>query len=148
VGFISPPLYQLEAAKRGVLNDVTTGNNDYTTTNGGRYPATAGYDMGSGLGTPIVSTIGTYLTTAAVPSVSKLTPSSGSTKGGTTVTITGSGFTLASAVEFGSKPAEGFLVVSNTKILALSPPGSGSVYVRVVSSGGTSAKTAGAVFTY
>ena len=148
VGFLNPPLYQLRAAKIGVLNDVTVGNNDYTTTNGGRYPATAGYDMASGLGTPIVSAIGSYLTAAAVPSVSKLAPASGAAKGGTEVTITGSGFALASAVEFGSAPAEDFAVVSNTKIVAYSPSGKGSVYVRVVSSGGTSAKTAGAVFTY
>jgi DNA-binding beta-propeller fold protein YncE len=61
VGFINPALYQLEAAHRGVLNDVTLGNNDYTTTNAGRYPATAGYDMASGLGTPIVSAIAAAL---------------------------------------------------------------------------------------
>lgn len=37
------------------LYDVTLGNNDYLGLSGGPYPATPGYDMASGLGTPIVS---------------------------------------------------------------------------------------------
>ena len=38
------------------LDDITNGNNDYTPSgyNGGLYPATRGYDMASGLGTPMV----------------------------------------------------------------------------------------------
>lgn len=53
VGFANPALYQ--AAARGyssVLQDITSGNNDFTGTNGGLYPAGVGYDMASGLGTP------------------------------------------------------------------------------------------------
>jgi subtilase family serine protease len=40
-----------------VVRDITSGNNDYTTSGytGGLYPATKGYDMASGLGTPMVS---------------------------------------------------------------------------------------------
>ena len=39
------------------LDDITNGNNDYTPSgyNGGLYPATRGYDMASGLGTPMVA---------------------------------------------------------------------------------------------
>jgi subtilase family serine protease len=47
-GFLNPALYGHEPD----LNDITTGNDDYTGTNGGLYPATIGYDMASGLGTP------------------------------------------------------------------------------------------------
>ena len=47
-GFLNPALY----AHQGDLNDITSGNNDYTESNGGLYPATVGYDMASGLGTP------------------------------------------------------------------------------------------------
>jgi subtilase family serine protease len=50
VGFLNPTLYALPA---GTFNDVTVGNNDYTETHGGKYPAVTGYDMASGLGTPI-----------------------------------------------------------------------------------------------
>ncbi len=47
-GFVNPALYSHAAD----MFDVTSGNNDYTGTNGGLYPAGVGYDMASGLGTP------------------------------------------------------------------------------------------------
>ena len=47
-GFLNPALY----AHPADLNDITSGNNDYTGTNGGLYPAGVGYDMATGLGTP------------------------------------------------------------------------------------------------
>ena len=49
VGFVNPTLYRLVAEGKPVVNDVTFGNNDYTTTGGGLYPATKGYDMATGL---------------------------------------------------------------------------------------------------
>jgi subtilase family serine protease len=53
VGFANPALYK--AAATGYANDftdVTSGNNDFTGTNGGMYGAGVGYDMATGLGTP------------------------------------------------------------------------------------------------
>ncbi len=47
-GFANPALYSHASDLQGV----TTGNNDMTGTNSGLYPATAGYNMVSGLGTP------------------------------------------------------------------------------------------------
>jgi kumamolisin len=50
-GFIAPLLYQI--ARVGYtqnFHDITTGNNDYGSHNAGRYPATAGYDLATGLG--------------------------------------------------------------------------------------------------
>ena len=49
-GLLNPALYNHAAD----LNDITSGNNDYTPSGytGGLYPATSGYDMASGLGTP------------------------------------------------------------------------------------------------
>lgn len=53
VGFANPALYAAAAANyAGTFDDVTAGNNDFTGTNGGQYPAGGGYDMASGLGTP------------------------------------------------------------------------------------------------
>ncbi len=73
------------------------------------------------------------------PAVTKLTPTAGLAAGGTTVTITGTGFTGASAVKFGSTPAASFKVNSWTSITAVSPPGtSGFVDVTVTVPGGTS----------
>ncbi len=53
-GFLNPLLY---SAGAGSFNDITVGNNDYTGTNGGKYPATTGYDMASGLGTPAATAV-------------------------------------------------------------------------------------------
>jgi subtilase family serine protease len=52
VGFLNPQLYRLP---RSAFNDITVGNNDYTGTHGGRYRATKGYDLASGLGSPIAT---------------------------------------------------------------------------------------------
>ncbi|MFE3548019.1 beta strand repeat-containing protein [Streptomyces kronopolitis] len=79
----------------------------------------------------------TYISVAA-PVLSSVSPSSGSSAGGTAVTLTGSGLTNASAVRFGSTPATSFTVVSDTVITAVAPPGSGTVQVTVTTPGGTS----------
>ena len=60
-----------------------------------------------------------------------MTPLGGQAAGGTSVTITGTGFTVATAVDFGCAAANGFTVVSDTDITATSPAGTGVVYVTV-----------------
>ncbi len=57
VGFLNPALYMAGSASVRPFNDITTGNNDILGTNGGLYPATTGYDMASGLGSPIASSL-------------------------------------------------------------------------------------------
>ncbi len=53
IGFANPALYGAAAtAYSADFNDITSGNNDYTGTHSGLYPAGTGYDMASGLGTP------------------------------------------------------------------------------------------------
>ncbi len=59
--------------------------------------------------------------TGSAPIVTSVSPNSGSPYGGTSVTITGTGFTGTSAVSFGTHPAESFSVVSDTQISAVSP---------------------------
>jgi len=52
LGFVNPLLYRLAAHReQAVFDDITSGENDMLGANGGMYPATAGYDMASGLGT-------------------------------------------------------------------------------------------------
>uniref|UniRef100_UPI000593C224 IPT/TIG domain-containing protein n=1 Tax=Nocardia exalbida TaxID=290231 RepID=UPI000593C224 len=77
----------------------------------------------------------TYL---PVPSLSSVSPSQGSTSGGTTVTLTGSGLSGVTAVNFGSTPATSFTVNSNTQITAVAPAGTGIVSITVTGPGGTS----------
>jgi len=69
IGFVDPLLYELAGEDYGkYFNDVTTGNNDVGEVNGGLYPAGPGYDMATGLGTPIGSALSEGLC-PAVPSV-------------------------------------------------------------------------------
>ena len=65
------------------------------------------------------------------PTVTQVSPSSGSTAGGTTVTITGAGFNGIAGVSFGAVPAAFFTVNSSMQITAVSPAGSGTVDVTV-----------------
>jgi hypothetical protein len=79
--------------------------------------------------------------------VTNVNPNSGPPGGGTTVTITGTQFVLVTAVSFGGNAAA-FTVNNPNQITATSPPGTGTVDVRVTAAGGTSAVTAADRFTY
>ncbi|HZE16928.1 MAG TPA: IPT/TIG domain-containing protein, partial [Mycobacterium sp.] len=88
-------------------------------------------------------------TYAAQPTVTGISPSSGATSGGTTVTIAGTGFTNATAVKFGSADASSFTLDSATKITAVAPShGAATVDVTVTGPGGTSATSSADQFAY
>jgi subtilase family serine protease len=62
IGFANPALYAAAASTyTSDFNDVTVGNNDFTGTNGGQFAAGPGYDMASGLGTPIATPLAASL---------------------------------------------------------------------------------------
>jgi hypothetical protein len=102
-----------------IVFDITKGNNDYTPSGytGGKYPATAGYDQASGLGSPLVSGVGSggtvsmfypglaaamcrwYATKLTTDKITSISPTSGGTAGGTTVTVKGSGFMPVSGAD-------------------------------------------------
>ena len=82
-----------------------------------------------------------------LPVVTGVSPSGGTTLGGTSVTISGSNFTGVTAVSFGGSPAA-FSFVSDSSVTATSPGGSGTVDVRVTTGNGTSAITSADQFTY
>jgi hypothetical protein len=82
------------------------------------------------------------------PTVTGVSPSTGSTAGGETVTITGTGFTSAYDVSFGGVSAS-FTVNSDSSITAVTPAGSaGTVDVTVSAFGGTSTTSHADQFTY
>ncbi len=56
------------------------------------------------------------------PTITAISPTSGSFKGGTKVKITGTDFEGTSAVSFGGIAAKGFTVESETQITAVAPP--------------------------
>lgn len=85
----------------------------------------------------------------ALPHVTALSPGMGAFIGGTTVTITGSGFTGATEVDFGGVKAPKMTVDSDSEITATSPTGaSGPVHVTVVTPKGTSAPSPADQFRY
>ena len=77
--------------------------------------------------------------TTPTPTVTVVSPGSGSTLGGSSVTITGTNFTGATAVTFGTVPAQSFTVNSATQITATSPVATGTVDVTVTTPAGVSA---------
>ena len=84
-----------------------------------------------------------YLVLAAgfvpTPRVTGMSPMFGPASGGTSVTITGTGFSgVNPAVSFGGTPAATFTVNSDTSITAVSPQeAAGTVHVTVTTAGGT-----------
>lgn len=75
---------------------------------------------------------------AAPPTISTVTPATGPTTGGTTVTITGTHLVGATAVRFGTSLATTYTVVNPTTITAVTPiHGAGAVGVSVTTTGGT-----------
>ena len=88
-----------------------------------------------------------YTYTAPRPAVTGVSPGGGSTAGGSTVTITGTGLAGAAGVRFGAAAAA-ITADSSTQITVTSPPGTGTVIVTVTTPGGTSKTTDVARFTY
>jgi hypothetical protein len=85
---------------------------------------------------------------AVSPTLTKVSPPSGTTSGGTAVVLTGTNFSNATSVMFGSTSAP-FTIVSDTTIDVTAPASSGKVEVVVTDSpGGASATGAKTTFTY
>ena len=84
-----------------------------------------------------------------VPRLTGVSLTSGPAAGGTTLTITGTAFTGATAVDFGGDPAASFTMISDTSITAVSPAASGgTVDITVTTAGGTSAASPADQFTF
>jgi hypothetical protein len=86
---------------------------------------------------------------APAPSVSRLSPATGPTAGGTWVTVTGQNLGAATQVRFGTTPARQLVVVSGTEVRALSPAHTlGTVDVTVAAPAGTSPVTPADRYTF
>ncbi len=133
----------------------TAATNVTVNSNGTQITATAPAGSAGTVDVTITTANGTSATSSAdqytydaPPAVSGVSPNSGPTSGGTLVAITGSGFTGATKVYFGSTPAT-FTFYTDGYITAYSPMGgSGTVDVTVVTPGGTSATGSQDQFTY
>jgi hypothetical protein len=146
LGFVAPALYEAAATSSPGqdYNDITSGSNDIFSLGKG-YPATTGYDLASGLGSPVVTApapprgsptgTGSGLSTSLCqlltpsgtrPSVRGLSPAHGTVTGGNTVVVTGTGFSgsgvTVEAVTFGSARSSSFSVAPDGTISAVAPP--------------------------
>jgi hypothetical protein len=103
-------------------------------------------------GTSIASTASqfTYIAAPELPTITGISPSSGPTEGGTTVIITGTGFTEDATVLFGTSAATMVTFVSETNITAVAPSAAtaGTVDVSVTTPAGTSVTSPAGKFTY
>jgi hypothetical protein len=101
--------------------------------------ATGGDDWGTAVGE----------LTFGGPTVASVSPGSGPTTGGTRVTVTGSNFTPASSVAFGSTAATSVTVQSSTSLTAVTPAeAAGSVDVTVTTADGTSPISSADTFSF
>jgi hypothetical protein len=88
-------------------------------------------------------------TYAKAPAITDLSPRSGSTRGGKTVTVLGRHLTRATMVVFGTTKGTHVVVVSARKITVRTPAhAKGVVAVRVTTPGGTSAKVKADRYTF
>jgi len=143
VGFAVPLLYAIAsnpAAYAASFNDITEGDNDqYGLDEGKVFPATPGYDLASGLGSPRMTGPGgsaglayylcSYAANAGGPAVTGLSPSSGTTAGGESVKVSGAGFESGGAsdvagVQIGAwqVPADAIHVLGATSLTITLPP--------------------------
>jgi IPT/TIG domain len=82
------------------------------------------------------------------PTVKRLNPANGPSGGGTSVVITGTDLTTATAVRFGSTSSTAFQIDSDTQITATTPAGSDIVQVTITTPSGTSATSNHTQFSY
>lgn len=76
--------------------------------------------------------------TSVAPALTSISPTAGP---GGTVTLTGTGFYGTTVVKFGALDAASFTINSATQITAKTPPGTGTVVVRVTTDAGTTPET-------
>ena len=83
------------------------------------------------------------------PTLTSISPASGSTAGGTQVTITGAGFVTVTSVKFGTTTAASFSVKSATQLVATSPAhAAGTVAISVTTTAGTTPATSADIFKF
>ena len=150
VGFVNPTLYEAQCAGSPVFNDVTAGNNQPIgsspsnpphTPAGPYYRATPGYDLATGLGTPVASALVGRLRTPPAdtcPVVTGISVSSGPAGGGTTVTVSGSNLGGVTEVDFGNGNAAAIRSVTTSSVTVstpVSPTGGWAVTSVIVKAG-------------
>lgn len=116
---------------------------DRMVTSTGSYSATAPLSSGQW----IMQMVAFRAFVGTSPTITSLSPNTGSTAGGTSVTVTGTNFGTGAAVTFGTAAATNVVVVNSTTITATTPPGSAGAVTVTVTLNGQSGSLANG-FTY
>ena len=178
VEYPAKTLYENRVKSTGSLHDIATGSNGEctkpfsetglsgcTTAEEAKSCASKaicvagiGYDGPTGVGTPDGITAFKPLAAISPPTVSSVSPASGSVNGGTLIKITGANFVAGATVEIGQGggagptaiPASKVVVVSSTEITATTGGSAkaGTWTLWVIDSGGTSTANTGDAYTY
>ena len=138
---------QLDGAPLGLCTSATTAR--YTGLGNGPHTFTVeAIDAAGDVSAPASYTWTVSGASTLTPAVTSISPTSGPTGGGTTVTVNGTNFTGATKVMFGATAATSF-TVSPTQITAVSPRHAAAIVnITVTTPGGTSANVAGDQYTY
>ena len=100
----------------------------------------------SGTSSTSAADLYTYDTT---PTVTAVSPNTGTTTGATSVTVTGTGFLTATSVKFGTNLGTSLTISSDTSLTITSPAGTaGTIDVTVINPTGTSTTSSSDQFTY
>jgi hypothetical protein len=128
LGRVGPALYA--AAGTSNYTPITSGENDFTDTNGGDFPAGTG---ASGLGSPVDQNLAIALQGAdGCPSVSAVSPNTGPSSGGPAITVSGGGLGNATSVTFGSAGNGQIVSETETSLTVIPPNAAGPMCVNVV----------------
>jgi len=127
--------------------DVTASNTTSITAVAPAGTGTVDVTVTTAVATSITSAADQF-TYEAAPAVTGVSPEVGPVAGGTAVTISGTGFTGATAVYFGAVAGTGLTVNSPTSVTAVAPAGTGTVDVTVTTPAGTSPASPADQYTY
>ena len=148
----TPPTGEVEFLPAGgtpITEPLTNGSATLRLTapsSAGTYNWTAAY-LGDSQNAPGTAAAGVTITVVGAPTISKVSPSSGTP--GTPVTLTGSNLVDVSKVLFGTKAAKDVSCQSDQTCKAVAPSGvTGQVDIRVIAAGGKSALSAKETFTF
>ncbi len=143
IGLANPSLYAAasSSAYGGDFNDITSGNNDLGDHNGGLYPAQTGYDMATGLGTPIGAALAGAL---CAQQITVANPGTQSEAVGLPVSLqvsaSGGG---GSSLTYSATSLPSGLSISSSGLISGTPtaPGNMTVTVTASTSGGVTGST-------
>jgi Pro-kumamolisin, activation domain/Putative Ig domain len=136
VGFLNPLLYRLAGSSSYAtdFNDITTGNSDVNGKDGGLYPAGVGFDLATGLGTPIGTPLAHDLCAAKNAGVTVTNPGAQHGTAGTSVSLPVNATDVNnSALEYSATGLPAGLTIDPTSgVITGTPTASGVSTVTVV----------------